>query len=61
LNQLEIPTTILLSWRLNNLNSWTGSFSQRLASKVEKPKLMLIKVIRELAGEEGEFESQKAY
>lgn len=48
----------LTELRLNNLGQLDWQLFERLARKIEKPKLMRAMVaIRELAGEEAEFES----
>ena len=48
----------LTELRLNNLGQLDWQLLERLARKIEKPKLMRAMVaIRELAGEEAEFES----
>ena len=48
----------LTELRLNNLDRLDWQFLSRLAGQIEKPKLLrALAAIRELAGEEGEFES----
>lgn len=48
----------LTELRLNNLDRLDWQFLSRLAEQIEKPKLLrALAAIRELAGEEGEFES----
>lgn len=50
----------LAELRLNNLNRLDWQFLERLARKIEKPKLIrAVAAIRELVGDEGEFESLK--
>lgn len=48
----------LAELRLNNLNQLDWQFLERLAEQIGKPKLLrAIGAVRELAGEEGEFET----
>jgi hypothetical protein len=48
----------LIELRLNNLDQLDWQLLERLAMKIEKPKLMrAIIAIRELVHEEGEFET----